>query len=167
MRISPKNLIVLVVTFAAALANAQEEPSYIEEFTCTGGKFGLQLPSNLADVMKMDKVIKETVYEIEKWEGYTTTSKLISFPGLSLAVITFSNDKKRYMVSGAEISDSKWAKISPFSVNESIESVKAKLGKISKKDSSLKLSYGSEDGEVKFFTKNGKTTKITYSCYTG
>lgn len=141
--------------------------AYTEQLSCYGPPLGLHLPQNLPDLMKLGPLVKEDVREVEQWEGYTATRKLVHFPGLVLGLVTFSNDPNRYMVGFAEISDSRWKKLAAFHVGESLESARRKLGPSAANDPELLVSYGGESDEIRFENYRGKLTKITYTCYTG
>jgi len=139
----------------------------MEQVDCQGGSFGLRLPRRLPEVMKLGPVKREEVREVEKWEGYTATRKYVYFAGFTLGLVTFSNDPNRYMVSFAEITDPRWTRVAPFSVGESVDSARGKLGAPAANDPELKATYGSEGGDISFQSSGGKITKITYGCYTG
>ena len=117
--------------------------------------------------MKLAPAKRVAVLEVEKWEGYTTTRKYVYFEGLTIGLVTFSNDRNRYMVSFAEITDPRWTRISPFKVGETTVSARKKIGSPAGKDPSLKLHYGSEGGDIYFEIVGGRIRKITYDCYTG
>lgn len=160
---------ILFASLASSVAQAESPESYpyIAEFSCSGGKFGLRLPPHLSQVLELGAIEREAVDEAEKWEGFTTVRKYIWFSGLNLSFYVNSNDPTHYQVKHAEITNLKWSSISPFHVGESVASVRGKLGPTANNDPDLKLSYGSEDGDVSFKTAHGKITNIHYACYTG
>lgn len=117
--------------------------------------------------MKLAPAKRVEVLEVEKWEGYTTTRKYVHFEGLTIGLVTFSNDRNRYMVSFTEITDPRWSRISPFKVGETTASVRKKIGSHADEDPNLQLHYGGEGGEIYFESVGGKIKRITYDCYTG
>lgn len=163
-------LVLMAVLAAVFMRPGKQSPVagvYTEQLSCYGPPLGLQLPKHLPDVMKLGPVDKEDVRQVEQWEGYTATRKLVYFPGLVLGLVTFSNDPNRYMVGFAEISDTRWKKLAAFHVGESLESARRKLGPAAANDPELLVSYGGESDEIRFENYRGKLTKITYACYTG
>lgn len=165
--LSLRNLSAGILLLFSVVAAAQPQQGYIAEFACEEGRFGLRLPNQLPAVMKLAPAKRVAVLEVEKWEGYTTTRKYVHFEGLTIGLVTFSNDKNRYMVSFAEITDSRWTRISTFKVGETTASARKKIGAPAVEDPSLKLHYGSEGGDIYFESIDGKIRKITYDCYTG
>jgi len=164
---APAPLILAVLLLLPATALAQAQPGYLPEFGCQAPPFGLRLPTHLPGVMKLAPVRHVEILETEKGDGYTTTRKYVHFPGLTLGLITFSNDPKRYMVSRAEITDARWAEISPFKVGETISSARQRIGSPAADDPDLKSDYGSEGGDLRFESIDGTITKVIYGCYTG
>lgn len=160
-------LLVTTLLLHPATALAQAQPGYLPEFACLMPPFGLRLPPHLPDLMQIAPVRDVEILEVEKWDTYTTTRKYVHFPGLTLGLVTFSNDPTRYMVSLAEISDARWAEISHFKVGDSTASARRKIGSSAAGDPDLKSDYGSEGGDVRFESLNGKITKIIFRCYTG
>jgi hypothetical protein len=163
----PAWLTLAVYLLLPATVLAQAQSGYLPEFGCQTPPFGLRLPMDLQGVMNLSPVKHVEILEIEKWEGYTTTRKYVHFQGLTLGLITFSNDRERYMVSRAEITDVRWAEISPFRVGEYTSTVQRKLGLPADSDPELKSSYGSEGGDLRFESTDRTITKIVYDCYTG
>lgn len=164
---APVGLALAVLLMLPATVLAQAQPGYLPEFGCTMPPFGLRLPTHLQGVMKLAPVRHVEILEVENWDGYTATRKYVYFPGLTLGLITFSNDRERYMVSRAEITDARWAEISPFRVGEKASAVQRKLGLLAEGDPDLKSSYGSEGGDLRFESTDRTISKIIYDCYTG
>ena len=164
---APARFTLAMLLLLPAPALAQEQPGYLPEFGCQVPPFGLRLPAHLQGVMKLAPVRHVEILEVEKWEGYVTTRKYVHFPGLILGLVTFSNDRTRYMVSRAEVTDARWAEISPFRIGEKTSAVQHKLGLPAEHDPDLKSSYGSEAGDLRFESSDRKITKIIYDCYTG
>ena len=158
---------ILVAILVSAIARAEPQSTYIAEFSCIGGPLGLRLPDQLPAVMKLGPVTRVEVLDVEKWEGYTTTRKYIYFSGLTLGVITFSNNPKKYMVSFAEITSAQWSHIAPFQVGELVTTANRKIGPSANGDLHLKASYGSEAGDLSIDSSGGRIGKVTYACYTG
>lgn len=160
-------LFVLAIVLIPTVCWSEVQSVYVEQFSCESGPFGLRLPQQLPNVMKLGSIEKEIIQNIEKWDGYTATRKYIEFRGLTLGLVTFSNDLNRYMVSFAEITSPRWSRIAPFRVGESVEAVRRKLGSSTTHDPELIAKYGSEGGDISFQSTRGTIVKVTYACYTG
>jgi hypothetical protein len=151
-----------------ALAAQSDAPQvFIEGLSCTNGKYGMRLPATLPKLLALAPVTKEEPQETERWDGYTTTRKRIHFEGLSMDIVTFSNNPNRYMVAAAELRSPAWARLTPFAVGESITAVRAKLGKPAEADEPLRATYAGENESLRFQTRAGRVTAVVYECYTG
>lgn len=161
-----------LVLFAAALVPVAASPAesssiYIEHISCDKGPFSLRLPKTFTELMKLGVVKKEKIDQVEIWDGYATTRKTLYFAGLSMGLITFSNDPDRYMVSFAKITGAQWSDLTPFPIGESVQSVVAKLGAPATADPRLKASYEGDTSAISFRHARGKITRVKYECYTG
>ena len=145
------------------------DPQYfVEGLTCQGGKFSLRLPATLPALLALGPRLGEESLETQRWAGYTTTRKRLRFDGLSIEVVTYSNDAGKYSLAAATIRSAAWAKLAPFTVGETTEAVRAKLGSVSKDDVQLRSIYAGENESVHFeTTRAGKVSAIIYECYTG
>ena len=157
-----------ILLSSPAFSYAETDSTYMADFGCNDGKYGLRLPKKLPDVLKLAKGKKLEAGDVEVWSnGYTTRRNYLRFRGFTLTYISYSNDRNRYMVVAAEITDSAWQRLSPFRIGASIEATRQQLKPFSENDELLKYGFGSEAGEVKFETRGGVISKVIYSCYTG
>ena len=140
---------------------------YIENFSCDHGPFGLRLPSDAKAFSQLGPILQSRRGETEEWGSYRTTRTYVSYSGLDLGYITFSNDPKRYLISYVEVTKPGWRITGPFQVGDEVGSVQRILGLAALDDGGLKDGYGSEGATVTFQQSNGKITKIRYECYTG
>ena len=165
---------------AAALAAAAISPAianqagpagdpeyFVEGLRCLEGKHSLQLPKTLPALRNLAPVLKVEDLGVERWQGYTTIHRRIRFAGLTVGVVAYSNDANRYSLERVEIRGAQWARIAPFAVGETIESVRGKLGEIAVDDVTLRSIYSGENESLHFETKSGKVSAIIYQCYTG
>ena len=162
-------LAVSAGTGSANQAGPAGDPQYfVEGLACQGGKFSLRLPAKFPELLALAPKHGEQRLETQRWEGYTTTHKRIWFDGLSMDLITYSNDPDKYSLAGLTIRSAAWAKISPFAVGEPIDAVRAKLGDIAKDDVQLRSIYSGESESVRFETNRaGNVSAVIYECYTG
>ena len=159
---------VLVAFSATCRAGQAGEPEYfVENMRCLGEPFGLSLPPSLPELMAMAPVLSEQVQQVEQWEGYTSTAKTVRFKGLTLGLITFSNDPKRYSLSSAQVLSPAWARLSHFKVGQIAAAVHAVFGSVGEDDTDLRSKYSGENEGVRFETREGHVTRVIYECYTG
>jgi hypothetical protein len=145
------------------------DPQYfVEGLACQGGKFSLRLPATLPALLALGPKVGEESLETQRWEGYTTTRKRVRFDGLSIDVVTYSNDAKKYSLAAVTIRSAAWAKLAPFTVGETTEAARAKLGSVANDDVQLRSIYAGENESVRFeTTRAGRVAAIIYECYTG
>jgi hypothetical protein len=160
--------VLLATSSASCFAGQAGEPQYfLEGMHCLGEPFGLLLPSTLPELLAMGPILSEQVLQVEQWEGYKATRKIVRFTGLTLGLVTFSNDPKRYSLASAEIRSRDWLRLAPFSVGQSTEAVRQRLGGVGEDDLTLRSIYSGENESVRFETRTGRITAIIYECYTG
>ena len=160
---------LLGTTASANQAGPAGDPQYfVEGLACQGGKFGLRLPAKLPALLALGPKHGEQRLETQHWDGYTTTRKRIWFDGLSMDLVTYSNDPDKYSLETLTIRSEAWAKLAPFAVGDSIDAIRAKLGDVAKDDWQLRSVYAGESESVHFETmRAGNVSAIIYQCYTG
>jgi hypothetical protein len=115
----------------------------------------------------MAPLIRETVAEVEHWEGYTATRKTLYFDGLELGVIDISNDPAGLMVTHAYVTSPKWNRLLPFKIDDPVFSARAVLGGAAKDDAKLIRTYAGDGDSLKFVSSGGRVVGVSYSCYSG
>jgi hypothetical protein len=147
-------------------AAAQESAiTYDPSFTCRGGPLGLRLPATYQAVRSIGKLEREEVTGVQDWKTYKSEDRELVFGGLTLHVVTFTNDKSRYMVSGAVITGSQWTLGGGIRIGNPVAEVLRRAGKGVLKDGAIAI--GGDTDTVTFHAPDGKVTQITYECYTG
>lgn len=163
-----KQLVLVAMGIALASSSAQcEETVYLESVHCVGGPYGLNLPKDARKLKSLGKLLRETVSEVERWDGYTATRKTLFFDGFEIGLVEFSNDPARVMVTHADISKPSWNRLSPFKLGRPVSEARALLGPSAKDDGELKRIYSSESDSVDFQTTSGVVVHVSYSCYSG
>jgi hypothetical protein len=162
-----KTLLTLMLVSATSVGAQAQESRFVESLRCVGGPFGMQLPLDARQIRSIGPLVRETVAEVEPWEGYTATRKTLHFEGLELGVIVFSNDPSRLMITSAEVSSPKWNTRLPFKIRQPISAALARLGEHAQGDESLKQTYASEGDALRFRTADGLVVGLSYSCYSG
>lgn len=160
---------VVLAAFMASLGTAgacAQESVYVEAVRCVGGTFGMKLPADARRIRSMG-LVRETVPEVERWDGYTATRKTLYFDGLELGVVDFSNDPGRVMITHAVVTSPKWNRLLPFKIHRPISEARSLLGGPARADAGLSRVYASESDSVQFQTSGGSVVGVSYSCYSG
>lgn len=147
-------------------AEQKDQVNYVPEFRCVGGPYGLQLPKSYNEVKKIGKLKSEKVLRTESWDNYKTHERELVFDGLRLYVITFTNDRAKYLIAAAEITKRRWFLAGNFRVGDLIEEAQKKLN-AQTNPKAHSLEFGGESDSVIFRVSGGRITTITYDCYTG
>ncbi|MCV2360030.1 hypothetical protein LNV08_13715 [Paucibacter sp. TC2R-5] len=161
---------IFIVALGAALASPGAkcgESVYLESIQCVGGRYGLVLPKDVRQLKSLSKLLRESVSQVEHWDGYTATRKTLFFDGLELGIAEFSNDPARVIVTHAEVSKPSWNRLSPFKLGRPAAEAQALIGESAKGDDELKNSYGSDSDSVDFQAVSGVVIRVSYSCYSG
>ena len=108
----------------------------------------------------MAPVLSEEVQEVEPWQGYVAVRKTVRFHGLTLGLVTFSDDPYRYLVDFAQIRTSTWSRIAPFKIDQPIAAVRRKLGSTGNHDPLLLAEYSGETDSIGFETRAGRVVAI-------
>jgi hypothetical protein len=153
---------------ASASAKAPTQPGfYVPEILCAEGKFALRLPKTLPELRRVRAIEKEASESPEYVQpGRYVTRRLLTFSGLALGIITFSDDPERYMLTYAKVTSSPW-RAGPFHVGQPLADARRHLGKAAQKDVGLVAEYASEGASIKFGHEGNRISSITYSCYAG
>ncbi|GAC1376570.1 MAG: hypothetical protein NVS3B3_15740 [Aquirhabdus sp.] len=157
-----------VETGSANQAGPAGDPQYfVEGLACQSGKYGLRLPATLPGLLALGPRPAVKGLGTQRWKGYTTTYKRIRFDGLSMDLITYSNDPNRYSLASLTIRSTAWTMLAPFAVGESVDDIRARFGDVAKDDWQLRSIYSGENESVHFDTRAGRVSAIIYECYTG
>ncbi len=128
-------------------------------------KESVRLPAKLSELRLIGKLIEERTVHVEAWEGYKAIEKLLRFNGLSLQVITFTNDAERYNLSAVTIESPRWS-VSPIPVGSPVSDLQARVaGFVPKSTGAWHLAGESDSLHIE--ARNGKVTRVAYECYTG
>ena len=159
-------LVVLSVCTCTAATAAQKDVNYVPELSCSRGPHALRLPKSYDALKALGQLRREKVIASQDWDKYKTHEVELLFDGLRLTVVTFTNDKVRYLISGAEITDRRWNVVGSFKVGDTIgEAAKRLNARLNPKASPLQ--FGGDTDSVAFKVINGRVVAITYDCYTG
>ena len=152
---------------AAGSVTAQESSVFVDGIQCVGGRFGLTMPSDLRTLKKLGRILREEVSEVEQWDNYKATRKVIHFEGMAVGLIEFSNDPARLIVTAADLTSPTWNRISPLKLRLPVSEAALVLGEHAQSDPDLLRTYQSENDSVKIHATNGIVTRVSYACYSG
>jgi len=168
MHTSLRLFTIAACLLACPLASpAESDPFYIQDLGCNGGRLGLRLPLTPAAVRKLGTIVETLPIEVQQWDGYHTTAKGWRYRGLTLEIITFSNDANRYLIEAATIQHPRWKRLSPFHVGQSREQVFRVLGVNDSTPEAEQLEFGGDVDTLRFSFHCGKLVQVQYVCYTG
>jgi hypothetical protein len=164
MRYFPAATIALTVA-CAARAHSEPVRASLPDFACATGAYGVRLPPKLSALRLLGKLEQEKVVSTEQWDDYQTVELILRFKGLSLQVITFTNDPERYNVAAMAIESPRWV-VSPLQVGQPSAAPLTRMG----------VRAGITDGAWRFEgesdalyveARRGKIHRVFYECYTG
>ncbi|MDY0746677.1 hypothetical protein SNE35_19345 [Paucibacter sp. R3-3] len=147
--------------------NAFGQSVLVEAVHCIDGRFGMKLPKDAREIRTMAPLIRETVSEVERWEGYTATRRILYFDGLELGIVDFSNDPSRLMLTYAEVSSPRWNRLLPFKIRQPVSIARHLFGDYAKNDPNLIEVYASESDSVQVHASGGSVVSVSYRCYSG
>lgn len=152
---------------APAARSSESDPAYIEDMSCNGGRLGLRLPPTVAGVRKLGTILQALPIEVQQWDGYRTSAKALRYRGLTLEIITFSNDANRYLIEAATLQHPRWKRLSPFYVGQSRVEVFRLLGVQDTTPEAEQLAFGGDADTLRFSFRSGRLVQLQYVCYTG
>jgi hypothetical protein len=143
------------------------EPVQVQlpSFYCTGMPLSITLPEHLTQLRKLARLQKYEVVRTEEWGDYKAIEIALHFEGLSVGVVTFTNDTERYTLSAARITAPKWS-LSPFLVGQPAQPHLRHLG-VTGQVSSGSWRFAGESDSLILKVKGGQIAEVIYECYTG
>ncbi len=140
---------------------------YHAHFGCNTGPFKLTLPKSVSDLRKLGKAKELRDLNIEDHPGYSTAEHMLFLDGLDLRILTFSNEKLRFMPLVVSSYKAQWRITGPFRVGDSLEHANQLLGGtlVVKPGGAMEVS-GDAD-LLRLTIRDGKIIRITYECSSG
>jgi hypothetical protein len=124
------------------------------------------LPESATAVRKLGPIRRDTVLETQDWGTYRTHERKLSFDGLELFIVTFSDDPNRYLVAGATLTSSAWNLAGQLRVGNSAASALSGLP-VEKIPQDGELEFGGDADFIRVTLARGRVKMVTYACYTG
>jgi hypothetical protein len=155
---------IALLSLHAVAQSAQAMEVSARSVSCFGGAYGARLPGKLSELRQLGEVRVEQPVRVEEWDGYKAIEKRLQFDGLSVNIITFSNDPERYSLASLSVQSSRWS-VSPFRVGEPPVSLFELLGV--KLVSTGAWRFQGESDSLYVEVREGKVVRIAYECYTG
>lgn len=135
-------------------------------FSCQSGKYGASLPATLPALRKLGRLQAEDPGEVQQWDDYHTTESVLRFDGLTVMVVTFSNDPDRYHLALLEVSSPRWRVSAPLRIGQPAGKILRELG-VPSAPLSGEWRFAGESDALVLAVRDGLLSRITYDCYTG
>ena len=161
------NLVALACATALCFPalGAETTEVALHGYSCSAGAGGIRLPEKLSAVRALGVKVPEEVGESQQWDGYSTTERTLGLDGMTLQVITFSNDPERFLLSMAIIESARWD-LSVIRVGQQLKQAFAALG-YSGKPTNGNWRFNGESESLYVEARAGKISRLVFECYTG
>lgn len=164
---SPGRFALAVAAIAlGSSVQAADNVTYVEQLNCTNGPYRIKLPKSYKAVRTLAPIKKEEILRTEDWDTYKAQYRSLSFEGLELAVVTFSNDPDRYLLSSATLSGPAWKMAGRLKVGNSAKFALRGFP-VKAIPSDGKISFGGDSDSIHITLSGGRVTEVDYDCYTG
>lgn len=161
-----RSLALIGLSLIAPLAGATQ-PVEIDNpsFGCHKPGVGVELPKSLSALRQIGVVQSEELVRTEEWDGYQALEKRLQFNGLTLQVITFTNQPERYILSLLEVTMPNWS-VTPIRVGQAAGPALSGLAVSAKRPYGVWRINGETD-TLLIQVRGGKVERVLYECYTG
>jgi hypothetical protein len=160
-----KFVVPAVLPLLCLQAGAATTEVSLQSYACTSKAAGISLPKKLSSIRALGPRTAEESGDSQQWDGYTSTERTLHFKGMSLQLVTFSNDPERYLLSTATIDSGRWS-LSAIRIGQPTNQAFAALGYHGKPiDGSWR--FVGESESLYLEARAGKVSKLVFECYTG
>jgi hypothetical protein len=129
------------------------------------GPYAARLPKHLSELGRIGRLRRKQVDHVEQWDGYEAAQERLTFDGLVIDVIVFSNDPERYNLAGLSIESTQWS-MSFFGIGSSSEAALKEAGVPPPRKSGAWRLRGESDS-IYVQAQNGRIYRVVYECYAG
>jgi hypothetical protein len=159
-----KPLIAALLAFACLPALGKGDTShFIDKLSCDSGPYGLKLPQTYAELRKIGSLKGERMLRQENLGLYQAQYRDLTFNGLRLGVVTYSNDADKYQVVSAEIRGPQWRIAGPFRQGQVLP---ARVGDVDTKvlKSTATIEFSGTEDTVRVRLVGRRVSVLTYLC---
>lgn len=162
-----RQLLAAIFVFVLHTAAHSAEPVdvAVSAVSCVDGAYGTRFPGSLSRLRQLGHLREERQVRVEEWDSYKAIEKRLQFDGMSVNIITFTNDPERYSLASVSVESSSWL-ISPWRVGDSPEPLFKLLGVKAPARNGAWRFHGESDS-LYVEVRKGKVLRIGYECYTG
>ena len=155
---------VLAACLVAAPAWGRGNVShFVDKLSCDSGPYGLKLPETYDALRKLAPLKSERLVRDQDFGTYRARHRELTFNGLKLAVVTYSNDPEKYQVASAEIRSPQWKIAGPFRQGHALPAV---VGDVPTKSlaSGATVEFAGKEDVVRVQLRGRRVTALTYLC---
>jgi hypothetical protein len=152
------------MTLASLPSEAKE--TYVGELSCTEGPYRVALPKSYTEVRKLARIQGEKILKTDDWGDYKTHLRVLTFEGLELAVITFSNDPHMYVLATATITSPAWLLAGRLRVGSNADSALRGLP-VDEIPSDGVVTFNGDGDSIQISISGNRVKSVIYRCYTG
>lgn len=153
-----------VVCLAALPAWGRGDVShFVDKMSCDSGPYGLKLPETYDALKKIGALKGEKVLREQDRGVYKASYRDLTFNGLKLGVVTYSNDPEKYQVVSAEIRSPQWKIAGPFRQGHPLP---PRVGDVDTKGfrSNATVEFSGKEDTVRVRLSGRKVSVLTYLC---
>ena len=157
-------LVAFFLLLAALPAWGRGDTShFIDKLSCDSGPYALKLPDTYDELRKLGGLKGEKLLREQDLGTYRARYRDLLFNGLRLAVVTYSNDPKKYQVVSAEIRSPQWKIAGPFRQGQVLP---VRVGDVETKTirSGATIEFSGAEDTVRVRLVGRKVSVLTYLC---
>jgi hypothetical protein len=153
----------LLSLFALPALGRGDISHFIEKLSCDSGPYGLKLPETYDALRKIGPLKGEKLLRQQDLGTYRASYRDLSFSGLRLGVVTYSNDPEKYQVVSAEIRSPQWRIAGPFRQGHVLP---PRVGDVDTKTlkSTATIEFSGAEDTVRVRLVGRKVSVLTYLC---
>ena len=159
-----KRLVAFFLLLAVLPAWGRGDTShFIDKLSCDSGPYALKLPDTYDELRKIGGLKGEKLLREQDFGTYRARYRDLLFNGLRLAVVTYSNDPKKYQVVSAEIRSPQWKIAGPFRQGQVLP---VRVGDVETKTirSGATIEFSGAEDTVRVRLVGRKVSVLTYLC---
>jgi hypothetical protein len=136
---------------------------FVDKISCDSGPYGLKLPETYDALRKIAPLKGEKFVREQDLGTYKARYRDLTFNGLRLGVVTYSNDPEKYQVVSAEIRSPQWKIAGPFRQGYALP---PRVGDVDTKaiKSSATVEFSGKEDTVRVRLSGRKVSVLTYLC---
>ena len=159
-----KLAVALVALLVALPAWGRGDTShFVDKLSCDSGPYALKLPDTYDELRKLGGLKGEKLLREQDLGTYRARYRDLLFNGLRLAVVTYSNDPKKYQVVSAEIRSPQWKIAGQFRQGQVLP---VRVGDVETKTirSGATVEFSGAEDTVRVRLVGRKVSVLTYLC---